>query len=232
MNYVISEVILSKNKKIIIIGLITFIILFIIIGALGSNTIKRRKQMNIAKDTIIDEYTNEVGNMTGDMLRIKNKILDNTLEDGFMSPAQSKSVLDLYEFAKKHNIAGNDTRTQQLIYNLFLVKNQKNFLAILFGNGYKTNFREMVMENELASMVLNFGIIGFLIYIGPFIAILVKAILKAIKNIKKINSESIMLILGLLMSFTLSFLSGYVFFATSSMIVIVSISILTNDLIE
>ena len=73
--------IFSKNKKLIAIGTIFFIIIILIIGELGSNTIKRRKQMNEAKSTIIDEATNEVGNMTGDMLRIKNKILDNTLEE-------------------------------------------------------------------------------------------------------------------------------------------------------
>ena len=225
-SYIVLEVIFSKNKKLIAIGTIFFIIIILIIGEFGSNTIKRRKQMNEAKSTIIDEATNEVGNMTGDMLRIKNKILDNTLEEGFMSEAQSKSVLDLYEYAKKHNIAGNDTRQQQLIYNIYLVKNQKNILAILFGNGYKTNFREMVMENELASMLLNFGIIGFILYIGPFLAILIFALIEAIRNIRKIDVEYVMLTLGLAMSLVLSFLSGYVFFATSSMIVIVATSVM------
>ena len=203
-SYIVLEVIFSKNKKLIAIGTIFFIIIILIIG----------------------EATNEVGNMTGDMLRIKNKILDNTLEEGFMSEAQSKSVLDLYEYAKKHNIAGNDTRQQQLIYNIYLVKNQKNILAILFGNGYKTNFREMVMENELASMLLNFGIIGFILYIGPFLVILIFALIEAIRNIRKIDVEYVMLTLGLAMSLVLSFLSGYVFFATSSMIVIVATSVM------
>ena len=82
------------------------------------------------------------------------------------------------------------------------------------------------MENELASMLLNFGIIGFILYIGPFLVILIFALIEAIRNIRKIDVEYVMLTLGLAMSLVLSFLSGYVFFATSSMIVIVATSVM------
>lgn len=181
--------------------------------------------MNSAKYEIIDEKTNEIGTMTGDMLRIKNKILDNELEKSYMSEAQKQSVLDLYKYSKKHNFAGNDTRRQQLVYNIYLAKNQKNFLAILFGNGYKTNFREMVMENELASMVLNFGVVGFILYVSPLITILIYSIYVGIKSINKINTEFVMYQVALALALALSWMSGYVLFATSSMIVIVVICI-------
>lgn len=221
--YFLLEIIFSKNKKIIAIGIIVMVIFTLFVGFFGSNTIKRRKQMNSAKYEIIDEKTNEIGTMTGDMLRIKNKILDNELEKSYMSEAQKQSVLDLYKYSKKHNFAGNDTRRQQLIYNIYLAKNQKNFLAILFGNGYKTNFREMVMENELASMVLNFGVVGFILYVSPLIAILIYSIYVGIENIKKINTEFVMYQVALALALALSWMSGYVLFATSSMIVIVVI---------
>lgn len=221
--YVVLEVIFSKNKKIITIGIITMVIFAILVGTLGSSTIKRRKQMSNAKYEIIDEKTNEVGTMTGDMLRIKNKILDNELEEGYMSEAERQAVLELYDYSQKHNFAGNDTRRQQLMFNLFLVKNQKNISVILFGNGYKTNFREMVMENELASMVLNFGIIGFVLYVGPLIAILIYSIYIAFKKIKKTNVNFLMYQFGLALALVLSWMSGYVLFATSSMIVIVTL---------
>ena len=224
--WIISEIIFSKNKKMIIVGFVIIAIGVIILSFVGSNTIQRRKQMNIDKNTIIDEKTGEVGNMTGDMLRLKNKIISGTLENGYMSEAQSQSVIDLYNYAKKHNIAGNDTRQQQLMYNIYLVKNQKNALAIFFGNGYKTNFREMVMENELASMLLNFGIFGFILYIGPFLGILVYSIIAAIKNRKLLDTEYVMLQLGLALSLILSWLAGYVFFASSSIVIIVTIGIL------
>ena len=54
---------------------------------------------------------------------------------------------------------------------------------MLFGNGFKTNFREMVMENELASLILNFGILGFILYVAPLIIVLVIATKNIICNI-------------------------------------------------
>lgn len=224
--FIFLEVIFSKNKKIIIGGIVIFIIGILTVTLVGSKTIQRRKQMNESKYTIIDESTGEVGNMTGDMLKIKNKILNNTLEEGYMSDAQKQSVLDLYEYAKDHNLAGNNTRKQQLMYNFYLVKNQKNFLAIMFGNGYKTNFREMVMENELAAFALNFGVLGFILYIGPFVFILGYAFIKALRNLKSLSQEYIMYGSAIGLSLVLSYLSGYVFFASSSMLLIVAISIL------
>ncbi len=224
--YGFLQIIFTKNKKLII-AMIAFLgIIAVLLGVFGSNTIKRRKQMKEAQSTLIDSSTGEVGNMTKDMLDIKNKILDGTLEDGFMSEAQKQSVLDLHKYAKEHDIAGNDLRKLQLIYNIYLVRNQKMPIAILFGNGYKTNYREMVMENELASMVLNFGIIGFILYIVPFIAILIYSVIQGIRNIKKLDTKYIMLQSALGLSLVLSWASGYVYFATSSMVVIVTISVL------
>lgn len=224
--FIFLEVIFSKSKKVLISGTIIFVVAILVVTLVGSKTIQRRKQMNEAKYTIIDESTGEVGNMTGDMLKIKNSILDGTLEDGYMSDAQKQSVLDLYDYAKKHNLAGNNTRKQQLMYNIYLVKNQGNFLSVMFGNGFKTNFREMVMENELASFALNFGIFGFLLYVGPFIFILGYCFIKSIKDIKNLNQSYIMYGCALALSIVLSYLSGYVFFASSSMLVIVALSIL------
>ena len=224
--YVLIQIIFTKNKKLII-AMIAFAgIVAILLGVFGSNTIKRRQQMKEAQNKLIDSSTGEVGNMTKDMLDIKNKILDGTIEEGFMSESQKQSVIDLHNYAKEHNIAGNDLRKLQLIYNIYLVKNQKMPTAILFGNGYKTNYREMVMENELASMLLNFGIVGFILYIVPFISILIYSVVKGIQNVNKLNTKYIMLQSALGLSLVLSWASGYVYFATSSMVVIVTISVL------
>lgn len=231
--YIILEIFFSKNKKIIACGIVLIIVGGIFVGFKGSLTIKRRQQMKESQYTIIDEKTGEVGNMTGDMLRIKNKILDGTLEQGYMSEAQQKATMELYDYAVKHNLAGNDTRTQQLMYNIYLVKNQKSGFGILLGNGYESNYREMVMENELASMLLNFGIIGFILYVCPILAILIYSVYKGFKNIKKVNVSYIMCQSALALALILSWMSGYVLFATSSMAVIVVIStILLKDVDE
>ena len=176
--------------------------------------------------SIVLAITGEVGNMTGDMLRIKNKILNNTLEEGYMSEAQKQSVLDLYEYTKSVNLAGTDTRTQQLMYNLYLMKNQGSFTGIVFGNGYNNNVREMRMENELASLFLNFGLCGFILYACPVLAVLIYAIVFGIKKRKDITLNYVMNVAALILAIGLSWLSGYVLFATSSMTVIVVIATL------
>ncbi len=222
--FVLIEVIFSKNK-IAIVGLIIIAIGIITLGLVGSNTFKRRNLMNESQYLIIDESTGEVGHMTGDMLKIKNSILDGTIEKDFMSEEQKEAVLKLNEFANEHNISANNTRTLQLIYNFYLILEQKSILGILFGNGYKTNFREMVMENELASLLFNFGIIGFILYACPYLAILIKALIDVIKKIKakqKLQSSYLVTISALGLIFALSFLSGYIFF-NSSLIAIISV---------
>ena len=225
--FITVEVILSKNRAAII-GFFALAVIIIAVGLVGSNTLIRREQINNENYKIIDEKTGEVGHMTGDMLRIKNKILDGTLDKEYMSEAQKKAVLDLNEYANKVNLAGTDTRTQQLMYNIYLVKEQKSILGIIFGNGYESNFREMVMENELVSFLLNFGIIGVLIYVGPFIFILIFScikIIKALKKKEKLKSEYILACLALVLAFALSYLSGYIFFNSSLMIILSAIGI-------
>lgn len=225
--FIAIEVLFSKNK-VAIVGFIILALAVITVGLVGSNTLKRRSQMNDSKYEIIDEATGEVGHMTGDMLKIKNAILNGTLENGYMSNAQKEAVLDLHEYTTKNNIAGNDTRTQQLMYNIYLVKEQKSIIGILFGNGFEANFREMVMENELASLMLNFGILGFTLYAGPFIFVLITALIQTIKKIKKkqkLETDYLMAIAALILIFGLSYLSGYIFFNSSVMIMISAVSI-------
>ena len=130
----------------------------------------------------------------------------------------------MYNIANRLQIKNNDQRMQQLIYNMALIKNQKNIFLILFGNGYVANFSELVLEMEFASMLFNFGIVGFLLYMGPFLAIFFAGFYYGIKYRKQIDSEYAFLWFGSAMSFALSLLSGYTFFSSSSMIMIVSIN--------
>ena len=105
-----------------------------------------------------------MSHLTGDLTVIRNKIINNELEDGFMTEQQKQSILDLYDLAKKYNVSNTDTRKQQLIYHIMLLKNQKNIVLILFGNGYLINTNELVWEMEFPAFLLNFGLIGFALY--------------------------------------------------------------------
>lgn len=209
------------NKKIIIGCLVTLCIVVIGVGLVGSKTLERRRMLQEIEKDIVDEKTMEEAHITGDLLQIINNIKNNSLEKGYMSNAEIASLQNLYEFANKYNVTNNDYRTQQLVYNTFLVLNQSNFGLILFGNGYISNFYELVLEMEIPAFLFNFGIIGFLLFFIPFLTILLYAIYNGLKNIKKLDSEYIMYTAGLFCSFALAFLSGYTFFNTSSMIIII-----------
>ncbi len=230
--FVMYEVIFSKNKKVLIAGLTILAIGIIAVILLGSKTLQRRKQISEVAENNIDSSTGELLHVSTSMLDIYNSIVNGTMEEGYMSEAQKQATVDLYEYTKEHNIASNDNRMQQLIYNVFLVKHQQNPITILFGNGYNTNFREMRMENEIHCFALNFGIIGFILYIGTFIVIMIYSVVQALKHIKKLNSNLMMYLSGCALSLVLATVSGFVFFASSCMVVIVVSNVLLLNEIE
>lgn len=134
-----------------------------------------------------------------------------------MSEAEQKAIIDLCEFAEKHKISNVDLRKQQFIYNLFLVKEQKNPLLILFGNGYKNQTGELVMEMEIPALICNFGLIGFVLYFGPILYLISSSLFRELKRIKEIKIDTIMYFTGCGLAILLSGISGYVFFNLSSM---------------
>ena len=219
------------SKKLIGIGSVSVVIITAIILIFGSTTLERRKHLKEIENNIIDDNQGEKSHITGDLLDIKNKIDQNELEEGYMKEAQKQSIIELYNIANKMKISNNDQRMQQLIYNFSLVKNQKNIGLILFGNGYVANFRELILEMEIPAFLFNFGLIGFAIYFMPFLSIFIYGAYIGIKNIKKIDDEYIMILFASGFTFALSFFSGYTFFNSSSMIIIVVINtILINKI--
>ena len=214
------------NKKTIAIctfGICTIILIAITIG---STTLQRRKHLQNIEGNTIDENINSESHVTANILRLRNQIIDGTLEENYMSDAEKESILELYDICNKMEITNNDLRSQQLIYNAMLVKNQKDLIAIIFGNGYFNNFSELLMEMEIPSFLFNFGLLGFTLYFVPFLLIFVYCLYIGIKNMKRIDQEYMMLILGAGFVFALSFLTGYTFFNASSMIIIVIINTL------
>lgn len=223
--YVITEIIVSLlnrikiDKKIIAGGLISILVVGLVIVSVGSNTLERRKQLDEEGIKIIDKQTNEGAHITGDLMEIKDKIENGTLEEGFMNEAEQQSVIDLYNIAREKDLSHTQMRMLQLIYNFRLVKNQSNIIYILLGNGYMNQFREMVLEMEIPAFLFNFGVIGFILYFVPFLGIFAYSCYIGIKNIKKLDVEYIMLLLGIGFTFALSMFSGYIFFNASTMMI-------------
>ena len=225
---IIFGVLKSKkiNKNILIGGVGAIAGILILVLVFGSNTFTRRAHIEQESQISYDEKQEDVAHLTGDVLTIHGAIVENTLEEGYLSEAERQSFLELYDIANKYNLKSNDRRTHQIIYNLLLVKNQHNPILLVFGNGYLNNFSELVLEMELMSFFLNFGLLGFTLYIVPFLAILIYAFVQIVKNIKKIDVTCSMLFLGSGFAYVLSLLSGYVFFNSSSMIIVIILHVL------
>ncbi len=232
--YVLSYIIITflkhtkLNKKILISSLLVICSIVILILTIGSNTIKRRQHLKQEQIQI----SNNTTHISNALLELKEKIDKNELEENYMSKPAQQSLQDLYNYAEKHNIANNDMRLQQLIYNIYLVKNQHNILLILFGNGFQANFNELVMEMEIPAFICNFGICGFILYFIPVFSIFIYGMYIGIKNNHNIDIEYIMLIFGIIFAFAFSLLSGYTFFHSSSMIIVVTLNTLLINKIQ
>ena len=216
------------NKKQIII--ITFGILFFVILTfiLGARTLERRKLLKENELNNFDEDTQSIRYVTGDILDIYKKIQSNDISDDYMTEAEKKAIIDLCEYAEKHKISNVDLRKQQLIYNMFLVKEQKNILLILFGNGYKNQTGELVMEMEIPALICNFGLVGFALYLGPIVYMVISSLYRKLKRIKEIRIEQIMYVTGCGLALLLSGISGYVFFNFSSMTMAIVLIVLLS----
>ena len=231
--FICSKLIAQKSKekkqiniKRVFIAILVFSIIILIIVNFGMQVLKRRTELKENKAKNIDPDTGLVRNVSGDILMLYKQIKNGELSEEYMSEEAQKSIVELYEYATKSNLSNVNLRKQQLMYNIFLVKNQKNPLLIIFGNGYKAQFRELVMEMEVPAIICNFGLIGLAIYLGPFIAIWIYSIYKLIKK-RDFDSQQILYISGITLGLGLSTLAGYTFFNQSSMIMMCILSVLT-----
>ena len=206
---------INKNQIVVISSGI--IIAVTIIFVFGSQTMERRKMLQNNENNNLDQETNEQRYVTGDILTLYKQIKENKISEDYMSKEEQRAIVDLCEFAKKIKLSNVDLRAQQFLYNIFLIKEQKNIGLILFGNGYKNQTGELVMEMESISLLCNFGIIGFILYFSPIIIIFLKGLYNIIKNIKTVDLEYVMYLSGVGIAILLSSLSGYVYFNFSSM---------------
>ncbi|MGN1326921.1 MAG: O-antigen ligase family protein, partial [Clostridia bacterium] len=149
----------------------------------------------------------------------------------YMSEDMQQAFLDLYNIANEKEIASTNRRSMQFIYHSQLAKEQNNIPMLLFGNGYMTHFYEMVFEMEVPAFLYNFGVIGFFIYFMPFLVIAIYGVYVLIKKVKNASVEFAMAVAGVGLAIAISFLSGYTFFNSSTMmIIIVLCTIVINNI--
>lgn len=230
--YLLVEVIMTLkqkgkiNKRFIAGGIAMIATVLLVIITIGSTTLQRRKHLQDIENDIIDTSNNQVSHVTGSILEIKQNIDVNQLEEGYMGQAEKQSIIDLYEIANQLKVKNNDQRMQQLIYNVVLLKNQHSPIYFLLGNGHVANFRELVLEMEIPAFLLDFGMLGFILYFMPFAILFLYGLWFMIKNRNKVDTEYLMYCLGSGFTFVLSFFAGYTFFNSSTMMVIIVLNAL------
>ena len=231
--YIICKVIefLKNNKKInkrnLIINGLGFLLAIILVIVLGSTTLSRRKLLKDRENDIYDNMQQEVSHVTGDILNLVNKIKNNEISEEYMQKSTQEAIIDVYNFNTKYKVPYTNMRLTQLVYHVSLIKEQKNVLLVLFGNGYMNHYYELILEMEVPAFLFNFGIYGFIVFFMPFFIITIYAVIFGIINIKKIKLELMMEILALCFGSVVSFLSGYTFFNQSAATIITTICVIT-----
>ncbi|MBQ7137087.1 MAG: O-antigen ligase family protein [Bacilli bacterium] len=222
---------ITKTNKIVFKNILTSCALLIVtilgLFAIGSESINRRQDLadlagkvpDVEENTVVD--LDETIYMAYDLVKLKVQIENNIISEEYMSKEQQRALLELDKYSSKNKLASTDVRKQQLLYHRFLYQEQNNIFLKLFGNGYLTNAGNLTLEMEIIALFYNFGIIGFVIFIGPFFLIFGYGLYKGVKNIRQINVSYLMLLAGCFMTYMISFLAGHTYFNSSVMIVIV-----------
>lgn len=221
----------NADKKIVLALVIAFAIMGTIVILFGSRTFERRKLLQNRENEIYDEMTGQPAHVTGDIVKIVEQIKEGTLDTDYMPENMQQTMLDLYRIANEKEIPYTKMRALQFIYHSNLVKNQNSIPMLLFGNGYMTHFYEMIFEMEVPAFLYNFGVIGFFLYFMPFLVIALYGIYTMFRKVKKVSVEFAMLTTGLCFAILISFLSGYTFFNSSTMMIIIALSsLIINDI--
>ena len=208
---------------------------------------EKKEPKKVAEDNIdIKESKNEEGknHVTKDIGEVHEKIQNGTISNNYMTIPQKESIEKLYEEAKQKQVDSNDNRSQQLIYHVNLVKQERDIYKIFFGNGFQTPPGELILEKEFFALLFNFGICGFILYFGPIIAILLWSIIKVIvfiiknrktnlfKVIRNISTKTFMQMFLMVLVVALSIVIGYILFNVSNSTLIATIIILLYNRIK
>ena len=123
----------------------------------------------------------------------------------------------LYEQFVDGKIHPSDTRSKNLYYNFYKYK-LSDMKYKLFGIGFlnqdsKTD--SMVIERDFFMAFINFGIIGFVLFLSIPIYIFISTLIFLIKNIKRPDFELIMLFMSLGIFFCISIYAGYTYIYTN-----------------
>lgn len=254
----ILKSICNKEYKVSIMFLIVLTICGFLVMNKGSMTLNRRKQLEDEKQNFVkNEETVFVNQnegkvfipdaepieedkryVTTDIENLHERIISNEVTPNEMTDKQKQAVKDLYQEAEEKNIDANDNRSQQMIYHRNLYRSEHDFFQYIFGNGFQTPSGELVLEQEIDALIFNFGILGFILYMGPIIYIIIFSLIieilsfrgkKFFKNVQEMGSNTIMYTFLLVFAVGLMFKIGYTLFNISDSTLIATLMILVYN---
>ena len=241
-----------KNK---IAMILIFLILIIIIGLtsikiykkIGFSFANRQKEIQRQQDEI-KKYAKENNIKYGPREIVEiYKIIKEEKENynynekekhllNGLSERDKKNIIEFVDTLNKNEVLAkikvNDLRKMQEIYAKIEWKNDKNLMIKLFGNTSLKKQGELILEKELLGYYYNFGIIGSILYILPYIILTTYIIYLGFrrKSIKYINSNYINYLYLIILTFVLSYNMGSVFHSTNASLLfaILIVSALNN----
>lgn len=218
-----------QHKKLILFGVSFVIICTICVAFFGSTTLKRQKHLEEESNQVIDVMTQKESHITGDAIAYVKQIKEKQMDIQFMDQAQQNAMVDLYDTANRLELSNSNRRMQQILYHTYLIKEQKSPLRILFGNGYLSNYSEMTLEMEVPAFLYNFGLFGFILYLGIFLVIEFRSLITFFRKWRQVDATYAFYLFGVFLTLGLSFMAGYTFFHVSCMVIIVILHILLNE---
>lgn len=120
------------------------------------------------------------------------------------------------------SVLPSDIRAKQLIYNLNKYK-VADVEYKIFGLGYLNQPGDLAIEKDILMSLFSFGILGFItMFIVP-ISLWIRATYLMLRNIRKLDLETLLLYEGFSSFFFISFYAGYTFIYTNFSIFLVAI---------
>ena len=133
-----------------------------------------------------------------------------------------KKLEEKYRIGELHP---SDLRNRQLVYNVEKYK-LADIKYKIFGLGYLNQNDALSIERDFFALLFNFGVLGFCLVLIYPIKIWMKSTTKMLKNLKKVDLETLYLYEGVSMFFFISIFAGYTFIYTNFSIFLVILLIL------
>lgn len=141
------------------------------------------------------------------------------------------SIIKLNELYEKGILHSAETRTRQLIFNAYMFKNASWPFKVL-GIGYVNQENLLALERDIIMPFFSFGIVGFILFTGLIWIFFFKLCIFILKNLKRIDIETILFFESICMFLCISYEAGYTFIYTQFSLTLAIMMCLINTKVD